>query len=133
MSDRTTEFRGRDSRGVWHYGDYADGRIYVNGTSYEVWEDTVGERTGAIDFLKDEIFEDDVVTFNTSKKTKYYTPSDYYIVVFDEEEYRFMIESLDGKFIRLPLSMFSHKDIEIEGTIFDDEFREQYAIHNRLE
>ena len=109
MSDRTTEFRGRDSRGVWHYGDYADGRIYVNGTSCEVWEDTVGERTGAIDFLKDEIFEDDVVTFNTSKKTKYYTPSDYYIVVFDEEEYRFMIESLDGKFIRLPLSMFSHK------------------------
>ena len=52
---------------------------------------------------------------------------------FDEEEYRFMLENLDGKFVRLPLAMFNHKEIEIQGTIFDDEFREEYAIHNRLE
>ena len=132
MSDRKTEFRGRGISGGWYYGEYAKGRIYTKDGMYRnIWEKTVGQNTGACDFQHSEIFEDDVVVFNISKKANFFEDSYPYVIIYDEEEYRFMLESLDGKFVRLPLAMFSHKEIEIQGTIFDDEFREEYLIHNR--
>lgn len=93
--NREIKFRGRDAKGVWHFGDLAHSqavtetglqpRVTVGG--YEINEDTVGQYICIKDRKAFEIYEDDILHIVTDEGVEYNTQvHEYGQIYFETDE-----------------------------------------------